>query len=69
MDDDTKIVILALLISIALVGFAVFVKKTQCEDGWASSGMKAEWSIITGCSLEIKPGRWIPAENYQGKSP
>jgi hypothetical protein len=69
MDDDTKIATLAFLICVVLVALAVFVKKTQCEGGWAASGMNAEWSFITGCSLETQPGKWIPAENYQERKP
>lgn len=67
MDDDWKFVAVLFALCFCILTAAAVFQKGRCELGWKRSGMRAEWSIITGCSLEIAPGHWIPAEAYNEK--
>lgn len=61
------IVVGAVVLMIAMVVGATFWwVAASCRRTWSHSGMRAEWrGPVTGCLLEVAPGRWIPEERYR----
>lgn len=37
----------------------------QCREFGAGWGLPSRWTALTGCRLEVEPGRWIPIYNYR----
>lgn len=64
MDNETTLgcLFLSIITAVILVG-GYFVNSYKCTSKWPNS-FKAEYSLITGCTIETKDGR-IPAENYR----
>jgi len=53
-------VIFAVVIGILAVAGAV-----KCSWRWGDSGMSHRFRPISGCQLETRPGRWIPADRFR----
>lgn len=47
-------VITAILVSLPVGGCM------RCEAKWEHSGMASKWGFLSGCLVEVEPGRWIP---------
>jgi len=41
------------------------VSRYDCNRSWRNSGMRHRFDWWTGCMIEPKPGKWIPADRYR----
>lgn len=55
------------VLSIILV--AMIGSRHQCNVQWNASGMASNWGPVQGCLIQLKDGRWVPAENYREIKP
>jgi len=69
MKSDTMANIIVVSLGIALLTGLIFVgswwKIYTCNARWESSGMKTEYRFITGCMVEVAPGKLIPEDKYR----
>lgn len=69
MTDDAKGSLAALLICVVIVGVFSAIgwgcNSIKCGARWGESGMRTSWGPLKGCTVEVKPGRWIPADRYR----
>jgi hypothetical protein len=69
MSKDTIANIIVVSLGIALIAVLVGVgswwKVYTCNARWESSGMKSEYRFVTGCMVEVTPGKLIPEEKYR----
>lgn len=54
--------IIFLAFAFALVFGAAYV---ECMAKASSMGLNYQMRPIAGCTVEVKPGKWIPIENYR----
>ena len=55
----------ALLVTAVLLAGIFYLAKLECSQRWENSGMEYEYGVIQGCVIQLKDGRWVPAENYR----
>lgn len=56
---------LGVLLIAVLIGVGSWWKIYTCDARWESSGMKSEYRFITGCMIEVTPGKMIPEDKYR----
>jgi len=52
------------VIWLIVIGFSA-IGREICDQRWAGSRMGTDWSVLTGCMVKTKDGRWIPASSYR----
>lgn len=58
-------VLIFTLIMAVLFFISFLAARAACDRQWEGSGMKSEYRILQGCRIQLKDGRWIPADNYR----
>lgn len=54
----------AIWLAICAVGSAglFWMQSMQCEAAWSASGMRTEWGVLSGCLVEVSPGKFLPSK-------
>ena len=53
-----------LVVTVVLVG-GWWWQSYKCESRWSESGMKSHFSLVTGCMIQVAPGKIIPQDSYR----
>ena len=57
--------VLIILAIIGILASTFLLPYFQCEKQTKDLGFAGRWSIVGGCQIEIKPGKWLPLERYR----
>jgi hypothetical protein len=58
------IMIILVLFSL-LFGGAAWLSMIECDNQTSSIGFDHDWKFLGGCMIEVKPGQWIPLDNWR----
>jgi hypothetical protein len=70
-DDELTVFASVLMVFIVLAAtwggysFASYA----CTAKWEGSGMKTNYGVLSGCRVQLKDGRWMPATNVREAPP
>lgn len=67
-DADTGIAVTVVAVVLLVTG-GIVCDATKCDEQWRSSGMKSDYGVMKGCTIEVTPGKWIPADRYREVTP
>lgn len=59
--------LLALIVLVAVVVGAIFVKRASCFARWPDN--RPSWGLIQGCMIEIRGGQHVPADVVRNIAP
>lgn len=69
MNNDTIlniiVVVIGALLLASLAGMGLWWKNYTCHARWESSGMYSEYRYVSGCMVEVTPGKFIPEDKYR----
>lgn len=60
-----KLLAIILAAFLALGGLSAVIGTSLCGQIGAGTGLNAEWDVIQGCRLEVRPGFWTPVQEIQ----
>lgn len=66
MDKDLLLsigLIATLIVLLAIAG--ILLLEGACRGQALDLELKSQWSITTGCQVEITPEQWIPLDEYR----
>ena len=68
MDRDMKLMILALLIILLILGVVYGgIDYATCKAKTKDIGFAMRWDILGSCRIQVSPNQWIPLESYYFK--
>lgn len=62
MSDATKFFGGIAVFIVFMMWLAAALDRAACEARWSDSGRRYEWGVMSGCRVEDKDGRLIPAD-------
>ena len=49
-----------------ILGLATWADATACRSKAGAMGKPYTWGPLQGCMIQVRPGFWLPLENYRG---
>lgn len=59
------VVVIGAVLLASLAGMGLWWKNYTCDARWESSGMNSEYRYVSGCMVEVTPGKFIPEDKYR----
>ena len=60
-DDERNFVLIVIAVVVVVIAAAFALDRAACYSAWRDSGYGVRWGGLSGCRIEVTPGKWTPA--------